>query len=184
MASALKNLEAAQGFLQGMRTLSSYGAVEDKQAHGVLRCLERSAALTPAQGAAFVQSLDPSVWRREYLEQFKAHVAEKTSAVVEAGSQSGRRPMQDFQTLGQMLTESLGEAVLRGTQPSADLLQALCAHAARLSLRCPTELTQAVLITLAHWRQLRRGFNDKLLFDLLQQHKGSVKKYLAATASR
>ena len=66
MASALKNLEAAQGFLQGVRTLSSYGAVEDKQAHGVLRCLERSAALTPAQGAAFVQSLDPSVWRREY----------------------------------------------------------------------------------------------------------------------
>ena len=182
MASLLKNLEAAQAFLSGMRTLSSYADVERKQAAGLLRSIERSGWITAAQAAGFVHGLDGSVWRGETMEKFKAQVAEKTRAAADA-PQSGRRPMQDFQMLGGMLTEALGEAVLRGTQPATELLEALCAHAASMTLRCPTELTQAVLITLAHWRQLRRGRSDKILYDLLQQHKGSVKKYLSLQSS-
>ena len=43
MTTVLKNVEAAQNFLGGMRTLSSYGPLqEEKQAKGMLRCIEKA----------------------------------------------------------------------------------------------------------------------------------------------
>lgn len=55
MANVEKNVEAAQAFLCGTRTLSSYAAV--------LRSLEKCGGLTPAQAATLVQYLDPGAWR-------------------------------------------------------------------------------------------------------------------------
>ena len=49
--------------------------------------------------------------------------------------------MQDFQNFGEFLTVELGEQVLGRAAATGDVLEKLCAHAARLSLRCPTELT-------------------------------------------
>ena len=42
MTTVLKNVDAAQNFLGGMRTLSSYGPLEEKQAKGMLRCIEKA----------------------------------------------------------------------------------------------------------------------------------------------
>ena len=68
-----------------------------KQAAGLLRSVEKASALTPAQAAGFLQSMDASLWRGETMDQLRAQVAEKTRAVTDATSQ-GRRPMQDFQS--------------------------------------------------------------------------------------
>ena len=173
MLSVLKNLEAAQNFLGGMGSLSSYGPLEEKQAKGMLRCIEKAQTMAPAQAAAIVHALDVSLWTAASVERFKCALAERTGAVVSAAAS-----MQDFQNVGEFLTVELGEQVLGRVAARGDLLEKLCAHAARLSLRCPTELTQVVLITLAHWSTLRAGYTEKQIFDLLQQKKGFVKRCL------
>ena len=133
MSSVLKNLEAAQNFLGGMRSLSSYGPLEETQAKGMLRCIEKAQTMAPAQAAAIVHALDVSLWTAASVERFKCALAERTGAVVSAAA-GARRSMRDFHN-------ELGEQVLGRAAATGDLLEKLCAHAARLSLRCPTELT-------------------------------------------
>ena len=124
MSSVLKNLEAAQNFLGGMRSLSSYGPLEETQAKGMLRCIEKAQTMAPAQAAAIVHALDVSLWTAASVERFKCALAERTGAVVSAAA-GARRSMQDFQNFGEFLTVELGEQVLGRAAATGDVLEKL-----------------------------------------------------------
>jgi hypothetical protein len=55
--SVEKQLDAAQKFLRGIRSLSSYEEIREKQALGVQKALEKVPAYTAAQAAAVLAFL-------------------------------------------------------------------------------------------------------------------------------
>ena len=110
-----------------------------------LLALDKCQKLSTAQGAAFLEALDHTLWSSSSLEELRLRAAEKTTQVEEA---SARRALQDFSQLYLFLTEELAAAILTGSMNNDQLLCALCQHAARLSLRAPSEPTIAVMVTL------------------------------------
>eukprot|EP00435_Cladocopium_sp_Y103_P074668 s444_g50.t1 len=139
-----KHLESAQRFLSGLRSLSSYGDIEKKkQLRGLLVAVDKCQKLSTAQGAALVESIDTTLWSASSLEELRLRVADKTSQVEEA---SQRRAMQDFTQLYFFLTEELAVASFQGSMNNDQLLRALCEHAARLTLRVPSEATLAAMV--------------------------------------
>ncbi|CAL1172060.1 unnamed protein product, partial [Cladocopium goreaui] len=164
-------------FLTGVRSLSSYADIEKKQLRGLLVALDKCQKLSTAQGAAFLEAVDHTLWSSSSLEELRLRVAEKTMQVEEA---SARRTLQDFSQLYLFLTEELAAAILTGSMNNDQLLCALCQHAARLSLRSPSEPTIAVMVTLANWQKIQQGISDKAKFMLLHQQKPVLKRYLLA----
>jgi hypothetical protein len=177
MVALDKHLESSQRFLTGVRSLSSYADIEKKQLRGLLLALDKCQKLSTAQGAAFLEALDHTLWSSSSLEELRLRVAEKTTQVEEA---SARRALQDFSQLYLFLTEELASAILTGSMNNDQLLCALCQHAARLSLRAPSEPTIAVMVTLANWQKIQQGISDKAKFMLLHQQKPVLKRYLLA----
>ena len=178
MVAALdKHLESSQRFLTGVRSLSSCADIEKRQLRGLLLALDKCQKLSTAQGAAFLEALDQTLWSSSSLEELRLRVAEKTMQVEEA---SARRTLQDFSQLYLFLTEELAAAILTGSMNNDQLLCALCQHAARLSLRAPSEPTIAVMVTLANWQKIQQGIGDKAKFMLLHQQKPVLKRYLLA----
>ena len=96
MVALDKHLESSQRFLTGVRSLSSYADIEKKQLRGLLLALDKCQKLSTAQGAAFLEALDHTLWSSSSLEELRLRVAEKTTQVEEA---SARRALQDFSQL-------------------------------------------------------------------------------------
>ena len=175
MASVEKQLEAAQRFLRGVLSLPSYEDIQTKQLKGLLHCLDKGKDLSTAQAGMFLDALDPELWSEEAREKLRLRVAEKTSHGEEEGV---RRPMQDFAQIIHFLTEDLAAAILGGQASPDRLLRLLCLHAAKMTLRVPSEVTVAVLVMLANWQQINHGMDEKSKFLLLQQQKPLVRKLL------
>ena len=86
--SVEKQLEAAQKFLRGIRSLTSYEEVRDKQAlHvGVQKALDKVQCFAAAQAAAWLAQVQPDFWGDSQAESFRENVAVKT------------RPVESYQT--------------------------------------------------------------------------------------
>ena len=175
-----KQLDAAQKFLRGIRALSSYEEIREKQALGVQKALEKVPAYTAAQAAAVLGLVQPDLWSASHVDVFQEKVALKTRP-VETEQQRGLA--QDFSLLPHYLSDDLAAAI---GDPDADterLLFRLCHHATQLTLRNASEATKATLIVLAHWSACKRGdLSPKQQHDLFCRQKPKVTKYLIAQA--
>ncbi|CAL1143355.1 unnamed protein product [Cladocopium goreaui] len=154
MAVCMKQLQAAQRFLSGIRELATYANFVEKQAAGVKKSLEKMSAVSPGEAAGILGAIDPQVWSPSHVEGFRLLLASKTKAVVADN----------------------------GTDRD-QLLFDLCAHAAKLTLRVATEGSKATIIALAYWTQLCQGMTAKEKYNLYLQKKPVVTKYLSVPPS-
>ena len=96
MAVCMKQLQAAQRFLSGIRELATYANFVEKQAAGVKKSLEKMPAVSPGEAAGLLGAIDPQVWSPSHVEGFRLLLASKTKAVV---ADNVRTTQQDFATL-------------------------------------------------------------------------------------
>jgi len=176
----MKQLQAAQRFLSGIRELATYANFVEKQAAGVKKSLEKMSAVSPGEAAGILGAIDPQVWSPSHVEGFRLLLASKTKAVV---ADNVRTTQQDFATLPFFLTEELCQKILREGTDRDQLLFDLCAHAAKLTLRVATEGSKATIIALAYWTQLCQGMTAKEKYNLYLQKKPVVTKYLSVPPS-
>ena len=176
MGSCLKQIEAAQRILRGVVALGSFSDIREKQWRGVSKALGKVPVLTPAQAAEWLAALDGNIWTAAQVAEYQEAVAVKTNALEE---QACRGTGQDFQMLPYYLTEELAAMVVTEENMDRDaLLQKLCNHAAKLSLRNASEASKATLLVLAHWHTVRKmSPHDQYLFYV--NKKPVVTKYLA-----
>ena len=106
--SVEKQLEAAQKFLRGIRSLTSYAEVRDKQASGFLKALEKVEFFTAAQAAALLAQVQPDLWAESQVDSFREKVALKTRSIE---SDQARAVTQDFSLLPYYLTDELAAAI-------------------------------------------------------------------------
>ena len=66
-----KQLIAAQTFLGGIRSLSTYELARDRQCSQVLKSLKKVACLTAGQAATFLQALGEDLWASSQVEVMK-----------------------------------------------------------------------------------------------------------------
>ena len=176
--SVEKQLEAAQKFLRGIRSLTSNAEVRDKQASGLLKALEKVQCFTAAQAAALLAQVQPDLWGESQVDSFREKVALKTRPVE---SDQPRAVTQDFSLLPYYLNDELAAAIGQVDGDAERLLFRLCHHAAQLSLRNASEATKATLVVMAHWASCKRGaFSPKQQHELFLRHKPAVTKYLVA----
>ena len=107
MAVCMKQLQAAQRFLSGIRELATYANFVEKQAAGVKKSLEKMSAVSPGEAAGILGAIDPQVWSPFHVEGFRLLLASKTKAVV---ADNVRTTQQDFATLpffdGRIMSEN------------------------------------------------------------------------------
>ncbi|CAL1147501.1 unnamed protein product [Cladocopium goreaui] len=176
----MKQLQAAQRFLSGIRELATYANFVEKQAAGVKKSLEKMPAVSPGEAAGLLGAIDPQVWSPSHVEGFRLLLASKTKAVV---ADNVRTTQQDFATLPFFLTEELCQKILGEGTDRDQLLFDVCAHAAKLTLRVATEGSKATIIALAYWTQLCQGMTAKEKYNLYLQKKPVVTKYLSVPPS-
>ena len=104
--SVEKHLDAAQRFLLGIRPLSIYEVIRDKEAVGVQKALKKATAFTAAQAAAFLGLVQPDLWATSHVEVFREQVALKARPV-----ESDRVLAQDFSLLPYYRSEDLAAAL-------------------------------------------------------------------------
>lgn len=91
----MKQLQAAQRFLTGIRELATYANFVEKQAAGVKKSLGKMPAVSPGEAAGILGAIDPQVWSPSHVEGFRLLLASKTKAVV---ADNVRTTQQDFAT--------------------------------------------------------------------------------------
>eukprot|EP00435_Cladocopium_sp_Y103_P019176 s5140_g4.t1 len=180
MAACMKQLQAAQRFLSGIRELSTYASFVEKQAAGVKKALQKMSEVSPGEAAGILAAIDSQLWSPSHVEGFRLLLASKTKAVV---ADLVRTTQQDFSTLPFFLSEELCQKVLGQVNDRDQLLFDLCAHAANLTLRTATEGTKATIIALAYWAPLCPGMTAKEKYNLYLQKKPLVTKYLSLPPS-
>ena len=167
-----KQLQAVQGFLRGIRALSTYEETRERQFQQVERSLRCMAGLTTAQAGAWMESLEESLWSAAQVAAMKELVVEKTEEKVEeSGKLAGQ---QDYTALPYLLSEELWTAVEDRAGDRDALLRRLCLYAAALGLRNGTEGTKATLVALAHWCTLREGASAGQQYELYVRQKWKV----------
>ena len=78
MAVCMKQLQAAQRFLTGIRELATYANFVEKQAAGVKKSWEKMPAVSPGEAAGILGAIDPQVWSPSHVEGFRLLLASKT----------------------------------------------------------------------------------------------------------
>eukprot|EP00434_Breviolum_minutum_P016200 symbB.v1.2.014275.t1/scaffold1033.1/size247163/13 len=137
------------------------------------KMLDKVSNVTTEQAAAILNLLDESLWTADSLSKLKTMVAELTA---EAEGAKVKRDTQDYRMLPHYMSSQLMEQLTGKSQENV-ALQALCKHAWLLGLRCPSELTLAVLLCMAHYHSVSRvSDNDK--YNLLLSNKPLMKKWL------
>jgi hypothetical protein len=179
MAASLKQIEAAQRFLRGIVSLGSFSEIREKQCRGVCHALGKLSMLTAAQAAEWLAALDNELWTAAQVAEFQEAVAAKTKALEE---DSIRVILQDFLMLPYYLTEELATMVFVDEEVDRDVvLQKLCSHAARLTLKNASEASKAMLLVLANWRLVEK-MSPQNQYQFYVSKKPLVTKYLAAAA--
>ena len=176
MAAFLKQVDAAQKFLRGVKTLPNFTELEEKQVLRLQKMLEKVCNVTTEQAAAVLDLLDESLWSEDAGAKLKTMVAEMT-AEAEAGQ--AKRDTQDYRMLPHYMTSDLSEQLKAKQEKENVALQKLCKHAWLLGLRCPSELTLATLLCMAHYNTVSR-MSDKDKYNFLLQKKPLLKKWLGA----
>ena len=171
MSALEKQFRACVKFLNGVRSLPQYENVERKQLQGLVTAVGKVAPLSAAQASTLLEWVDAGNFKTDMAEQLRTAIANKTTAAEE----SRRRPCQDFTLLPLYLTKELWDLVMDQSSDRAFVLQCLCEHGTRLSLRCPTEGTMAVLVALAYRPQLF-SMSKKDKHTLLLSKKNMLKK--------
>ena len=116
-----KQLVAAQGFLRGVRTLSTYEVTREKHFSQVEKGLRKLPGLTAQQAGSWLEALDEGVWADCQVESMKEILSEKaTQGVAQVGG--GKHGPQDYSALPYHLLEQCG-------QERDALLRRLCMHA-------------------------------------------------------
>eukprot|EP00435_Cladocopium_sp_Y103_P057128 s2323_g19.t1 len=180
MAGCLKQVDAAQKFLRGIRALPGYSDFAEKQAGGIKKYLEKLQEVTPGEAASILDRIDDALWTASQVEAFRESLACKTRAVVEENSRTTQ--LQEFTSLPYFLPDDLTGKILATGHDKDQLLFQLCAHAAKLSLRTATEASKATIIALAYWTQLGKGMSPKEKYNLYVKKKPLVTKYLSLPA--
>ena len=174
MSAFLKQVDAAQKFLRGVKSLPNFPELADKQVSRLQKMLDKVNSVTTEQAAAILDLLDESLWTEDAVSKLKTMVAEMTA---EAEGSQVKRDTQDYRMLPYYMSEKLSEQ-LKGKQCQENVaLQALCKHAWLLGLRCPSELTLAILLCMAHYNSVSR-MSDKDKYNLLLSKKPLMKKWL------
>ena len=146
MASRLgKQLDASQRFLRGLQNLPSFAETRTRQFSQILAAVERVQSLSVEETNSILELWQESVWGPESTASFKAQISARTNLIPPGAL--GRRPLQNYLALPRYPPASLWVS-LQGREPDEVRLQKLVRHAASLGLRCPTESTFAMLLTL------------------------------------
>ena len=131
----------------------------------------------PAQAAEWLAAFDGELWTAAQVAEYQASIAEKTKALEE---QPMRGTGQDFLMLPYYLTEELATMVLAGEDLDRDaLLQKLCYHASKLTLRNASEASKAMLLVLANWRAVCK-MSPQDQYQFYVNKKPLVTKYLSS----
>ena len=149
--SVEKQLDAAQKFLRGITSLTSYAEVREKQALGVQRSLEKVAAFSVAQAATWLGTLQEELWSNSPVETFREIVALKARP-VEADSGLLRGGQRCLVGAPRLESKVLGARSPPRQQVADDLSMALFAATKRKervslvqNLRCASTRSTALL---------------------------------------
>ena len=149
--SVEKQLDAAQKFLRGITSLTSYAEVREKQALGVQRSLEKVAAFSVAQAATWLGTLQEELWSNSQVETFREIVALKARP-VEADSGLLRGGQRCLVGAPRLESKVLGARSPPRQQVADDLSMALFAATKRKervslvqNLRCASTRSTALL---------------------------------------
>ena len=172
MASRVsKQVDASQRFLRGLQSLPSFAETRSKQAEQLLATVERVQNFTVEEANKVLEIFSESLWGPDLSERFKAQLSAGTNLIQP--SACGRRPLQNYLALPRYLTQSLWTS-LQGSEPEELRLEKLVRHAARLGLRCPTEPTFAMLLTLS----FQGARTEQKQRQVLSEHKPRIKRWL------
>ena len=176
MSSFLKQVDAAQKFLRGVKTLPTFASLEEEQVLRLEKIVDKVHNVTTAQAAAILDLLDETLWSDDACAKLKTLVAEMTA---EAEASQAKRDTQDYRMLPHYMSSDLSEQLKAKQEKENVALQKLCKHAWLLGLRCPSELTFATLLCMAHYNSVSR-MSDKDKYSFLLHKKPLLKKWLGA----
>ncbi|CAE7260415.1 unnamed protein product [Symbiodinium microadriaticum] len=170
-------------YLQGTMSYSIRVNTRQQRIEGVETSLSKSLdAATPvsiSESTSILEILDESLWKPEWLEDFKSVLASKTG--VDAADMPSRAVQQDYILLPKYLTADLWEGLLQPEgHPRERMLEQLCKHAARLGLRNPSEASNAIILALVYGLTSKPELSVHDMADLLKTKRGVIKKFLQA----
>ena len=177
MSVFLKQVDAAQKFLRGVKTLPTFTSLEEKQVVRLEKTLDKVHSVTIEQAAAILDLLDETLWSEDACTKLKTLVAEMTA---EAEASQSKRDTQDYRMLPYYMSSDLSDQLKAKQEKENVALQKLCKHAWLLGLRCPSELTLATLLCVAHYNSVSR-MSDKDKYNFLLQKKPLLKKWLQSS---
>ena len=182
MAKFEKQLHASQKFLAGLTGLPHFSELREKQLQACLKVLDGLPSLSTSTVANWLDILDFSIWGPEGAAKLQTAMAIKETAGETPGA-TGRRSLQDYTELPRFIPADLWN-VLLGSETGRDGKLALLAqHCAKLGLRCPSEPTCALILTLAYCSAPEpRVLEEREWYDQLKIKKPVIKKHLTGSA--
>ena len=177
-----KQLDAAQRFLSGLKSLASFDLRVSEYATLLKQQIEQSENWSTAEGSEILALLDDSLWGSESV-NLKELIASRCVLRDGETSKTGkeRRPLQDFLNLPLYLTHDLWLKLLGGNMSFENKLEILLRHSGALGLRCPTEQTCALLLAMCHSLPSEQLLESEKL-KLLQDNRHRIKKSLQLPA--
>ena len=174
-----KAITAGQRFLAGLRTLPQFLEIQSRQETSLSKSLDAATSDSISESTSILEILDESLWKPEWLEDFKSVLASKTG--VDAADMPSRAVQQDYILLPKYLTADLWEGLLQPEgHPRERMLEQLCKHAARLGLRNPSEASNAIILALVYGLTSKPELSVHDMADLLKTKRGVIKKFLQA----
>ena len=172
MAQLEKQIKASQKFLCGLLGLPNFGTVRERQLSQILVVLEKSPASGTEKAGEILDLLDSRIWGDQILGELKEKIAAKTDDGIKE-----RRGMQNFTRLHEFMPSAVWTQ-LQTTSSVDKRVEAITRFAASLGLRCPSEGTLALLLTLSLCLFWQRSCSEQEKYDLLQRFKPKIKKWL------
>ena len=177
-----KQLDAAQRFLCGLKSLASFDSRVSEYASLLRQQIEQSENWSTAEGSEVLALIDDSLWGSEAV-NLRELIASR--CVLQDGEKSKagkeRRALQDFLNLPLYLTHELWLKLLGGNISLENKLEILFKHSGALGLRCPTEQTCALLLAMCHNLPSEQLLESEKL-KLLQDNRHRIKKSLQLPA--
>ena len=172
MAQVEKQIKSSQKFLLGLLRLPNFTAVRERQLSQILVVVEKSPAYSTEKAGEILDLLDSSIWDDQILGELKEKIASKTDDGLKE-----RRGMQNFTSLHEFMPSEVWTQ-LQSTSSLDKRVEAITRFAATLGLRCPSESTLAVMLTLSACLFWQGHFSEQEKYDLLQRYKPKIKKWL------
>ena len=172
MAQLEKQVKASQKFLLGLLALPNFKTARERQLNQILALLEKCPAYSAEKAGEILDLLDPSIWDDQILGELKDKIASKTDDGMKE-----RRGMQNFTRLHEFIPSEVWTQ-LQTTSSLDKRVEVITRCAANLGLRCPSEGTLAVMLTLSACLFWQGSYSEQEKYDLLQRFKPKIKKWL------